>query len=400
MALQRESRRAQTLAHPNVVTVHDFDRDGTLIYMTMEFLEGEPLDRFIHRHPQGLRFKEAWPIIEGCSRALAYAHEQGVVLADFKPGNVFVAGERKVKVLDFGIARAVTRHGDDAAAGTRFDAGTLGALTPAYASTEMLLNDQPDPRDDVYALACVAYELLTGRHPFDGQTAIKAAHDGMTVKRTPGMGRRQHRALVRGLAFKQADRTSSVEAFLDEIAGPLGARGRALRQSLLSMVATGVLVAGVAGGAWWVTRADPDEQLARQLMENARAQAQAAASRQKTGEAPAVDPELRDILLEQGRDYLQLAADKFDPVLLSEGVSSAYGAFTNALKIDPTSTAAAEGVVEIVRLYEREAEGALESGDAARAATLAGYALKIQPTRESLIDLRERAEEAAGQPDR
>jgi hypothetical protein len=87
-------------------------------------------------------------------------------------------------------------------------------------------------------------------------------------------------------------------------------------------------------------------------------------------------------------------------VLLSEGVSSAYGAFTNALKIDPTSTAAAEGVVEIVRLYEREAEGALESGDAARAATLAGYALKIQPTRESLIDLRERAEEAAGQPDR
>jgi serine/threonine protein kinase len=396
MALQRESRRAQTLAHPNVVTVHDFDRDGTLIYMTMEFLEGEPLDRFIHRHPQGLRFKEAWPIIEGCSRALAYAHEEGVVHADFKPGNVFVAGERKVKVLDFGIARAVTRHGDDAAAGTRFDAGTLGALTPAYASTEMLLNDQPDPRDDVYALACVAYELLTGRHPFDGQTAIKAAHDGMTVKRTPGMGRRQHRALARGLAFKQADRTSGVEAFLDEIAGPLGARGRALRQSLLSMVATGVLVAGIAGAAWWFTRADPDEQLARQLMESARAQA--AASQQETGEAPEVDPELRDILLEQGRDYLQLAADKFDPVLLSEGVSSAYGAFTNALKIDPTSTAAAEGVVEIVRLYEREAESALESGDAARAATLAGYALKIQPTRESLIDLRERADEAGGRP--
>ena len=117
MALQRETRRAQALAHPNVVTVHDFDRDGTLIYMTMEFLEGEPLDRFIQRHPQGLRFKEAWPIIEGCSRALAYAHEQGVVHADFKPGNVFVAGERKVKVLDFGIARAVTRHGEDASRG-------------------------------------------------------------------------------------------------------------------------------------------------------------------------------------------------------------------------------------------------------------------------------------------
>ncbi len=77
------------------MTVHDFDRDGTLIYMTMEFLEGEPLDRFIQRHPQGLpldrfiqrhpqglRFKEAWPIIEACARALAYAHEEGVVHAD------------------------------------------------------------------------------------------------------------------------------------------------------------------------------------------------------------------------------------------------------------------------------------------------------------------------------
>jgi hypothetical protein len=394
MALQRETRRAQALAHPNVVTVHDFDRDGTLIYMTMEFLEGEPLDRFIQRHPQGLRFREAWPIVEGCSRALAYAHEEGVVHADFKPGNVFVAGQRKVKVLDFGIARAVTRHGEDPAAGTRFDAGSLGALTPAYASPEMLLSDKPDPRDDVYALACVTYELLTGRHPFDGQTAVKAAHDGMTAKRTPGMGRRQYRALVRGLAFKQADRTPTVEAFLDELAGPLGARGRALRQSLVSVAVTGVLVAGIAAGAWWMTRADPDEQLKRQLMDGARDQA--AEVRRQTGVVPELDPGLRDVLLEQGNDYLQLVGSNFDPVLLSEGVSSAYGAFTNALRIDPTSTAAAQGVVEIVRLYEREAQRALDSGDTARAATLAGYGLKIQPTRESLLEIRKQAEQAAG----
>jgi len=398
MALQRETRRAQTLAHPNVVTVHDFDRDGTLIYMTMEFLEGEPLDRFIQRHPQGLRFKEAWPIIEGCSRALAYAHEQGVVHADFKPGNVFVAGERRVKVLDFGIARAVSRHGDDAAAGTRFDAGSLGALTPAYASPEMLLNEQPDPRDDVYALACVSYELMTGRHPFDGQTAVKAAHDRMTVKRVPGMGRRQHRALARGLAFKQADRSRSVEAFLDELAGPLGARGRALRQSVLTMVVTGVLVASVAAGAWWFTRADPDEQLKRQLMDDARTAA--ADAQRQTGEVPEPDPELRDTLLEQGRDYLHVAAvGKLDPLILSEGVSSAYGAFSNALKIDPTSTEAADGIVEIVRRYEAEARAALEAGDPARASALAGYALKIQPARESLIELRKEAEQAQGRSD-
>jgi len=395
MALQRESRRAQALAHPNVVTVHDFDRDGTLIYMTMEFLEGEPLDRFIQRHPQGLRFKEAWPIIEACARALAYAHEEGVVHADFKPGNVFVAGKRKVKVLDFGIARAVTRHGEDGVAGTRFDAGSLGALTPAYASPEMLLNEKPDRRDDVYALACVSYELLTGRHPFDGRPAVKAAHEGMPVRRTPGMGRRQHRALVHGLAFKQADRTETVEAFLDEVAGPLGARGRALRQSLLSMVVTGILVAGIATGAWWLTRTDPDEQLRRQLIETARSQAEAI-SRQ-TGEAPAVNAELRDVLLEQGRDYLALSTgSKFDPVLLSEGVSSAFGAFSNALKIDPSNSEAVDGVVEIVRLYEAEARRALAGGDAARAAELASYGLKIQPARESLVELRSKAQAAIG----
>jgi hypothetical protein len=395
MALQRESRRAQALAHPNVVTVHDFDRDGTLIYMTMEFLEGEPLDRFIQRHPQGLRFKEAWPIIEGCARALAYAHEEGVVHADFKPGNVFVAGKRKVKVLDFGIARAVTRSGDAAVTGTRFDAGSLGALTPAYASPEMLLNDKPDARDDVYALACVSYELLTGRHPFDGHPAVKAAHDGMQVRRVAGMGRRQHRALAHGLAFKQADRTSSIEAFLDELAGPLGARGRALRQSLLSVAATGVIFAGLAAGAWWFTRTDPDDQLRKQLVETVRAQAEEA--QRRSGQAPELDPELRDVLLEQGRDYLALATgSQFDPILLSEGVSSAHGAFINALRMDPSSTDALDGLVEIVQLYEREAMRALEAGDAARAAELAGYGLKIQPARESLLELRGRAEASLG----
>lgn len=396
MALQRESRRAQALAHPNVVTVHDFDRDGTLIYMTMEFLEGEPLDRLIQRHPQGLRFKEAWPIIEGCARALAYAHEEGVVHADFKPGNVFVAGKRRVKVLDFGIARAVARRGDDAVTGTRFDAGSLGALTPAYASPEMLLNDKPDPRDDVYALACVSYELLTGRHPFDGHPAVKAAHDGLPVRRVAGMGRRQHRALVHGLAFKQAERTPTIEAFLDELAGPLGARGRALRQSLLSIAATGVIVAGLAAGAWWFTRTNPDDQLRQQLVESARAQAEEA--QRRSGQAPELDPELRDILLEQGRDYLTLATGgEFDPILLSEGVSSAHGAFINALRLDPNSTEALDGLVQIVRLYESEATKALEGGDAARAAELAGYGLKIQPARESLLELRNEAEAALGQ---
>jgi serine/threonine protein kinase len=389
VALQREARRAQVLAHPNVVTVYDFDRDGTLIYMTMEYLEGEPLDRYIARHPQGIRFKDAWPIIEGCSRALAYAHEQDVIHADFKPGNVFVVGERRVKVLDFGIARAMHVHSVDGQ-GTRFDAGSLGGLTPAYASPEMFLGDQPDPRDDVYALACVAYELLTGRHPFNGLSAVKAAHDGMQVKRTPGMGRRQHRALVRGLAFRQSDRSPSVEAFLDEIAGPLGARGRAVRQLILSTAGTAVLVGGIGLAAWWMTRIDPDAQLKRQQMDEAKMRLEEEIQRRGEGYAPSL--EHRDTLLELGQETLAMSDQDFSSWHLSEGPSSAYGAFLAALNLDPTSEAAARGIVEVVRRYEAEAQRRYDAGDYAGAAEVASLGLKIQPTRDSLADIKRDAE--------
>jgi serine/threonine protein kinase len=311
------------------------------------------------------------------------------VHADFKPGNVFVIGERRVKVLDFGIARAVQHHGIEPVQGTRFDAGSLGALTPAYASPEMLLGEQPDPRDDVYALACVSYELMTGRHPFNGVPAVKAAHDGMQVKRTRGMTRRQHRALMHGLAFRQADRSKSVEAFLDEIAGPLGARGRIARQAILSTAVTAIVVAAVAGGAWWMTRSDPDAQLARQLTDSAQAQVEEARARGKVVEP---DLELRNVLLEQGQDYLALAETDFSPALLSEGVSSAYGAFSNALEIDPKNEQAVRGIVEIVRRYEAEAERLYDAGEFERAVEIAGYGLRIHPTRESLADLKSEAE--------
>src|SRR5690606_619510 len=138
-ALQREARKAQNLAHPNIVTVYDFDRDGANVFMVMELLEGEPLDRFIRRHASGLPFSEALPITAALCRSLGYAHRHGSVHSALKPGNAFVTRSGAIKVLDFGIARAA-KHQDEDASGdqTLFDAGTLGALTPAYASCEML----------------------------------------------------------------------------------------------------------------------------------------------------------------------------------------------------------------------------------------------------------------------
>ena len=231
IALQRESSRQQKLAHPNIATVYDFDRigsSGTQVYITMELLEGEPLNKLIRREVrarQGLPFAEAFPIIQGLSQALKYAHERNIVHSDFKPGNSFLCKDGAVKVLDFGIARAAKnpQAGADGGGGekTLFDPGKLGALTPAYASLEMLQGDEPDTRDDIYALGCVAYELLAGKHPFNKLPANTARDNKLVVQPVKGLKRRQMRALQRALAFERKDRSASVEEFLEQLEGAI-----------------------------------------------------------------------------------------------------------------------------------------------------------------------------------
>jgi serine/threonine protein kinase len=218
-ALQRESRKSQDLSHPNIITVFDFDRDGGNVYMTMELMEGKPLDKFIRGLPENpIPIEEALRISSEMGQALSYAHRKGIVHSDFKPGNVFLIKNNAVKVFDFGIARA-SKQGINGAEGemTRFDAGTLGALTPAYASLEMMQGQEPDARDDIYALACVTYELLTGKHPFGKKSADIAQAEKMVVAPVPGLDHRQMRGLLKGLAFERANRSPSVDAFLDDM---------------------------------------------------------------------------------------------------------------------------------------------------------------------------------------
>ncbi|WP_241019616.1 serine/threonine-protein kinase, partial [Burkholderia sp. Ac-20345] len=215
IALQREARKAQTLAHRNIVTVYDFDRDGPLVYLTMEYLSGRPLSKVL-RAPdfKGMPLDAALPIIAGMGQALAYAHERGFVHCDFKPANVFLTDRGEVKVIDFGIARAFQRRDEDPDV-TVFDPASLGGITPAYASPEMFEHLEPDPRDDVYALACVTYELLTGHHPFNRLSATQARHDHLRPERHPGLDRTQWRTLSAALSFDRATRTPSVNLFLE-----------------------------------------------------------------------------------------------------------------------------------------------------------------------------------------
>jgi len=222
ISLQRESSRQQKLAHPNIATIYDFDRiagPGTPVYITMELMEGMELKDFIKKNVKkqgGLPFDEAFVIIKQLVDALAYAHDKRLVHSDLKPGNAFYCDDGTVKILDFGIARAVKNPVTGEAEKTLFDPGKLGALTPAYASFEMLEGEEPDTRDDIYALGCMCYELLTGKHPFNKLPANKAKENNLKPPIVKGLKKKQNRALQRAIAFERKDRSPTVEHFLEE----------------------------------------------------------------------------------------------------------------------------------------------------------------------------------------
>ncbi len=245
ISLQRESRKSQRIAHPNIVNVFDFDRDGDTVFMTMEFMDGQPLDQLIRQYKStGLPTDDAWGIIKGMASALSHAHAENIIHSDFKPGNVFVTQRGLAKVFDFGIARAVAQveHLEDNPEDkTVFDAGNLGALTPAYASLEMLEGEEPDIRDDIYALGCVAYELFTGSHPYNKVPADEAKRQKLKPKRISNIKKYQWKAIEKAISFKREDRIESVDKFIDAISPKLRNSNRfaTMAALLLSVVITG-----------------------------------------------------------------------------------------------------------------------------------------------------------------
>jgi Protein kinase domain len=245
VSLQRETKKSQELAHPNVATVYAFDTDeggSGRAFMSMELLEGETLDDFIDRHRRGLTRTDAMPLISGMAKGLEYAHKKGIVHSDFKPGNVFVTAGGNPKVLDFGIARAAKIAGVERREDT-FDAGTLGGLTLAYASPEMIEQREPHPADDVYALGLVAYELLTGKPAFDLKSAVDVRNAGMAPARIRSIRRYEWLAIRRALQFDRAKRWQDAGEFLRAY------EGKSVAAAALGALA--VCLALVAGVFWY-----------------------------------------------------------------------------------------------------------------------------------------------------
>lgn len=211
VALQQETVKSQILAHPNIVTVHDFDRDGNLVYMTMELLKGNPLDTLIKKnYRNGMPSDDAISIFNDISAGLSYAHKHNVIHSDFKPLNVFITYSGLSKILDFGIARICANNDINCSS---FDAGNLGAITVEYASLEMIEKKPPHFSDDIYALACVFYVMLTGSHPYNRIPANKALKRKLKPQRIENLSNRQWKALEKALALESKHRFQSVEQF-------------------------------------------------------------------------------------------------------------------------------------------------------------------------------------------
>ena len=170
---QREARAVAALNHPNVVTVFSVEESDNVHFITMELIEGQPLDRLIAAN--GLPSDRIIEIAGAVAEALSAAHEKGIVHRDLKPANVMVTNEGRVKVLDFGLAKDVgseTANGATMASAGYTQAGMVMG-TPAYMSPEQVSGRPLDHRSDIFSFGVMLHEMATGRRPFEGNSSAE-----------------------------------------------------------------------------------------------------------------------------------------------------------------------------------------------------------------------------------
>ncbi len=297
----REIEIAAKLQHPQILPLYESGEAQGFLFYVMPVAEGESLRDRLTREKQ-LPVEEAVRIASEVAGALGYAHSLGFVHRDIKPANILLHHGQAV-VADFGVARAVT-----AASGQRLTSTGIAVGTPAYMSPEQAGGDQNlDGRSDIYALACVLYEALAGRAPFEGSSTpeIMAKHASTPVPNVrqvrPTVPEYVESAMMKALAKLPADRFATATELADALAGRVPVarhvreRERARRQRMYgiaaALVAGGIAIAAVSYWSRTNTQRDaiePSQQLqqasqdsmraqnARQTMLTLKAQAQAA----------------------------------------------------------------------------------------------------------------------------
>ncbi|HZA60285.1 MAG TPA: protein kinase [Actinomycetota bacterium] len=215
---RREAQAAAGLTHPNVVGVYDTGGEDGMHYIVMEYVEGPTLSEVLRREGR-LDPDRAAAIAAEVATALHSAHERGLVHRDVKPGNVMLDRDGRVKVVDFGIARAAA---DDTLTQTGLILGTASYLSPEQAQGLTV-----DARSDVYSLGCVLYEMLTGRPPFQGETPVSIAYKHVNERAVrpstlnADVPPHLDQAVMRALEKDPDARFATAEAFRQAIAGDI-----------------------------------------------------------------------------------------------------------------------------------------------------------------------------------
>jgi tetratricopeptide (TPR) repeat protein/predicted Ser/Thr protein kinase len=269
--LQREAQAMARLSHPNVVTVHEVDRIDGELFIAMEFVEGIPLNAWCRQ--EGRSWNEVLAMYLHAAEGLAAAHRAGIVHRDFKPANVIVGKDGRVRVLDFGLAAAVGAHTPDDAAltpssvtpsGTSLDqplTGTGSLMgTPAYMAPEQHQGAPADERSDQFAFCVSLYEGLYGQRLFPGGTIFelgKAKAEGVVPPAPAGrpVPAWLRSVVLRGLSPQPSDRWPNMQALIAALRDDPAARRRTMRNMALGAL----LLAGLAGLAvvGWLRKPDP-----------------------------------------------------------------------------------------------------------------------------------------------
>lgn len=184
---RREAHSVAQMNNPNIVNIYDSGEETVttetgeiehLPYLVMEYVKGQTL-RDILKVNGALSQRDAEQVMMGVLNALEYSHRMGIIHRDIKPGNIMISEQGVVKVMDFGIARAI----DDSAATMTQSQGVVG--TAQYLSPEQARGESVDMRSDLYSAGCVLYEMLTGRPPFTGDSAVAIAYQHVSEVATP-----------------------------------------------------------------------------------------------------------------------------------------------------------------------------------------------------------------------
>ncbi|MGN6104492.1 MAG: protein kinase domain-containing protein [Kofleriaceae bacterium] len=257
----REAQGLARLEHPNVVTVFDAGLHGDQVFIAMELIEGATLERWLAERPRPWRQIAA--VLERAGRGLAAAHAAGLVHRDVKPANVMIAGDGRVKVVDFGLVRGIAAH-DPSHGAPALDGAALdlqltltGALvgTPAYCAPEQLSGGEVDPRSDLFSFCVTLCEAIHGRRPYVADSALgllRRMRDprGPDLPGEPRLPRRLRALIRRGLAFDRAERLP-LDALLDALAAE-----PARRRSQLALGAAAGVAAAAVGATLAITSPD------------------------------------------------------------------------------------------------------------------------------------------------